>query len=77
MDFTRISYVTYDTGNTMSANASAPVVEASSTEAQTKKMSTEEIRLVQWEEWALSLEEHFHAQELYARNPSGNPMGHR
>tara|TARA_B100001063_G_C16460825_1_gene402999 strand:- start:194 stop:355 length:162 start_codon:yes stop_codon:yes gene_type:complete len=41
------------------------------------KMSAEEIRLIQWEEWALSLEEHFHAQELHARNPDGVPMGHR
>lgn len=41
------------------------------------KMTVEEIRLIQWEEWALSLEEHFHAEELHARNPSGVPMGHR
>jgi len=37
----------------------------------------EEIRLIQWEEWALSMEEHFHATEMYNRNPNGLPMGHR
>lgn len=40
-------------------------------------MSPEEIHLIQWEEWALSIEEHYHAQELYKRNPNGHPMGHR
>lgn len=44
--------------------------------AQTEEMSENEVRQIQWEEWALSLEEHFHAQELYARNPGGLPMGH-
>ncbi len=33
--------------------------------------------LVQWEEFALCLEEHFHAQELHKRNPNGKPLGHR
>ena len=46
-------------------------------EIQTGKMSVEDIRLIQWEEWALSIEEHYHAIELFKRNPSGNPMGHR
>lgn len=45
--------------------------------APSKNMSPEEILLIQWEEWALSLEEHFHAEELHARNPNGHPMGHR
>ena len=40
-------------------------------------MSQKEIHLIQWEEWALSIEEHYHAQELYKRNPTGHPMGHR
>jgi len=40
-------------------------------------MSQEEIHLVQWEEWALSIEEHYHSQELFKRNPNGRPMGHR
>ena len=46
-------------------------------EIQTGKMTVEEIRLIQWEEWALSIEEHYHAIELFKRNPNGNPMGHR
>lgn len=33
--------------------------------------------LIQWEEWALSTEEHFHAIELHRKNPNGKPMGHR
>ena len=33
--------------------------------------------LVQWEEFALCIEEHFHAQELHKRNPNGKPLGHR
>ena len=39
--------------------------------------SEKEINLVKWEEWALSCEEHFHAVELWQRNPKGQPMGHR
>jgi len=33
--------------------------------------------VVRWEEWALAIEEHYHALELWQRNPSGLPMGHR
>lgn len=33
--------------------------------------------LVQWEEFALCLEEHYHAQEMHRRNPNGKPLGHR
>ena len=36
-----------------------------------------ELDLVHWEEFALAMEEHFHALELYQRNPTGLPMGHR
>ena len=39
-------------------------------------MTEEELSLVHWEEWALSMEEHFHALELFLRNPNGYPMGH-
>jgi|TARA_B110001452_G_C14826820_1_gene288684 hypothetical protein len=46
-------------------------------ETEVSKMSQKEIHLIQWEEWALSIEEHYHAQELYKRNPTGHPMGHR
>jgi len=63
--------------SSMSTEVSTSAVEVIPEEVQANKMTTEDIRLVQWEEWALSLEEHFHAQELFARNPSGNPMGHR
>ena len=46
-------------------------------EADSSEMTSKEIRLIQWEEWALSIEEHYHALELYKRNPNGQPMGHR
>jgi|TARA_B110000858_G_scaffold64976_1_gene75277 hypothetical protein len=35
------------------------------------------IRLIRFEEFALSLEEHFHAQLLFANNPGKKPLGHR
>ena len=46
---------------------------------ENSKTSSESIdtNLVQWEEFALSLEEHFHAQEMYKRNPNGKALGHR
>lgn len=47
------------------------------TSIEEKEFTTSEIRLIQWEEWALSLEEHFHATEMFERNPTGLPMGHR
>jgi len=40
------------------------------------EMTEHEVSLVKWEEFALSVEEHFHALELWQRNPSGLPMGH-
>ena len=46
-------------------------------EQNLNNFTEEEIRLIQWEEWALSMEEHFHATEMYNRNPNGLPMGHR
>jgi len=39
--------------------------------------TTIDTNLIQWEEFALSLEEHFHAQEMYKRNPNGKALGHR
>lgn len=33
--------------------------------------------LVHWEEFALCVEEHFHAREMFKRNPLSKPMGHR
>jgi len=43
---------------------------------QQVQLDEHEIKLVQWEEWALSTEEHFHAVDLHARLPNGAPMGH-
>lgn len=40
------------------------------------ELTEHEISLVKWEEFALSVEEHFHALELWQRNPNGLPMGH-
>lgn len=33
--------------------------------------------LVEWEECALVMEEHFHAQEKWRQDPLAQPMGHR
>jgi len=41
------------------------------------RFSEKEICLIQWEEWSLSMEEHFHATAMFERNPTGRPMGHR
>jgi|TARA_B110000858_G_scaffold185513_1_gene227759 hypothetical protein len=35
------------------------------------------IRLIRFEEFALSLEEHFHSQLLFINNPGKKPLGHR
>tara|TARA_B100000780_G_scaffold123482_1_gene86621 strand:- start:290 stop:463 length:174 start_codon:yes stop_codon:yes gene_type:complete len=40
-------------------------------------MTPHDVSLIQWEELALAVEEHYHAQELHDRNPDGAPMGHR
>lgn len=47
------------------------------TKSDTVTLAGKEIMLVHWEEWALAMEEHFHATDLYTRNPNGLPMGHR
>lgn len=47
------------------------------TEQNVNEFTADEIRLIQWEEWALSIEEHFHATEMFERDPNGLPMGHR
>jgi len=59
-----------------SVSPAAPSATPAVVPNKTNDMSEYEVRLIQWEEWALTLEEHFHAQELYARNPGGLPMGH-
>jgi len=51
--------------------------ETKTNEPISNSFTADEIRLIQWEEWALSLEEHFHAVEMFERNPNGMPMGHR
>jgi len=40
-------------------------------------LSEGDLSLIRWEELALALEEHYHALELYERQPNGMPMGHR
>ena len=37
----------------------------------------QEKKKIQWEEFAISLEEHFHANDLFQRNPNGKPLGHQ
>ena len=51
--------------------------ETKTNEPNSNEFTGEEIRLIQLEEWALSMEEHFHATEMFERNPNGLPMGHR
>lgn len=36
-----------------------------------------DVHLIKWEEFALTLEEHFHANQLFKKNPNGKPLGHR
>jgi len=51
------------------------VLEISNTTGETT-LSQFEQKLVQWEEFAISLEEHFHAHDLFLRNPNAKPLGH-
>jgi len=41
------------------------------------ELTKAELGLVRWEEFALAMEEHYHALELFQRRPDGLPMGHR
>ena len=43
---------------------------------QEVELSPKELALVRWEELALSLEEHYHAIDLWNKRPDGLPMGH-
>jgi hypothetical protein len=54
-----------------------PPPDLSSLNKRRVELTEQEIKLVKWEEFALSVEEHFHALELWQRNPNGVPMGHR
>jgi hypothetical protein len=47
------------------------------TETESISLNESEISLIRWEELALALEEHYHALELFERQPNGMPMGHR
>ncbi len=44
---------------------------------QDVELNFNELSLVRWEELALTLEEHYHAVELWNKRPDGLPMGHR
>ena len=46
-------------------------------ENNNEKSDKVNVRLIRFEEFALSLEEHFHAQQLFAKNPNQKPLGHR
>lgn len=54
-----------------------PPPDLSSLNKKPVELTEQEMKLVKWEEFALSVEEHYHALELWQRNPNGNPMGHR
>lgn len=41
------------------------------------ELTPKELALVHWEELALSLEEHYHALDLWQKRPNAPPMGHR
>ena len=41
------------------------------------KLDEKQMDLVRWEEFALTMEEHYHAIELWQRRPEGLPLGHR
>ena len=50
---------------------------AASDSSSSSSLSERDLSLIRWEELALALEEHYHALELYERQPNGMPMGHR
>jgi hypothetical protein len=54
----------------------ASVANVDSKSEKKTELTEKEMQLVKWEEWALSAEEHYHALELWQRNPNGLPMGH-
>jgi len=57
--------------------SSAAPSSSSSSNNQEVELTAEELALVRWEELALSLEEHYHALDLWNKRPDGLPMGHR
>lgn len=57
--------------------SSAATSAAASDSPSSSSLSERDLSLIRWEELALALEEHYHALELYERQPNGMPMGHR
>lgn len=57
--------------------SSAATSAATSDSSSAISLSERDLSLIRWEELALALEEHYHALELYERQPNGMPMGHR
>lgn len=57
--------------------SSASTSAAASDSSSGISLSERDLSLIRWEELALALEEHYHALELYERQPNGMPMGHR
>ena len=51
--------------------------DGTNSKTQVMELTTDELSLVRWEEMALSLEEHYHAYDLWVKRPDGVPMGHR
>ena len=61
----------------MSANVSTSTATQQPYSPGEVELNDREMSLVRWEELALTLEEHYHVQEMYRRRPDGPPMGHR
>jgi len=57
--------------------SSAATSAAASDSSSAISLSERDLSLIRWEELALALEEHYHALELFERQPNGVPMGHR
>jgi len=58
-------------------SSAATSAAAASDSSSSSSLSEGDLSLIRWEELALALEEHYHALELYERQPNGMPMGHR
>lgn len=60
-----------------SVSSSVPSSVPSSAPSSVPPVEKIDVDLVKWEEFALCMEEHFHALEMFKRKPNGKPMGHR
>lgn len=74
MDFMG-SLLTHPTKLKMSSTEMSAAATSDSSSAIS--LTERELSLIRWEELALALEEHYHAIELFERQPNGVPMGHR